>query len=51
MKASYTELDRVKEENYRLRQALQKICDPDRCKWSAAEMFHIAQAALEGKDQ
>jgi hypothetical protein len=31
----------------RYREALQKICDPDRCKWSAPEMFHIADAALK----
>lgn len=32
----------------RYRDALQTICDPDKCKWSAPEMFHIADAALKG---
>ena len=33
----------------RYRQALEKICDPKRCGWSAAEMFSIAENALLGR--
>lgn len=41
---------RVEAERDRYRAALQKICNPDKCKWLASEMFHIAKAALDGRE-
>lgn len=44
-------VDSLARERNRYRDALLKICNPDRCNWSAAEMFHIAEAALKGSDE
>jgi len=39
---------RLTEERDRYREALQRLCDPNKCHWTAAAMFRVAEAALNG---